>query len=609
MDDTSPFEPTVLGAMWKYKWVAILIVVATTGSAVTYALLSPLSYQAVSTLVIEDPRATSLFDIGNVQNPQRYVADQAAILSSVTVAERADKVDPTLGGPEPILDGLEVILDTTSNVIDVVFTADTPERAVASANAVTSAYAGIRTENASASFTAALDQLDNSIRDVEDQIDGLQNLIEAALGEDAPTDALGAQLSQSLARLVLLQDELPGATGTQLVEVRGEIDDVFRQLQTSLALANLQQQNPELTLLFEEQRQTVLRKADLLQRRDELSVESQLASNGIVVSSAATFADEVGVDLGRLGAFGLIFGALIAAGATYIIALQRRTFVDRSQPQMVLGVPILAEIPEFRSERIKGEVPVRSDPTSVAAESFRFIAAALDVEAEARQSDAKGNHLADPIAPLLRIFAVVSPSLGDGKTTVTANTALALARQGKRVLVIDGDFGHQKLSNLLTGGRPHEVGLTELVEDGLPFEYVAQRIPMGDRAELDLVGRGQAQVSAPDFFRSAGVKVFFEGIHDEYDIILVDTPPLLHVAYASQLVRYADRVLIVVGHGQNVAPTEELANRLAFLDTEIVGYAYNRAPLRAAKSGSEGSLRDVLGHSHSVTPSLSGENR
>ncbi len=601
MDDASPFEPTVLGAMWKYKWVTLLIVLATTGLALTYAYLSPVSHQAVSTLVIEDPRATSLFDIGNVQSPQRYVADQAAILGAGAVAERAAESDASFEGPEAILDGLDVIWDTNSNVIAVVFTAATAEDAVAGANSVTSAYAGIRTENASASFTAALDQLDNSITDVEAQIDDLQTLIRAALAEDTPTDALNTQMSQSLERLVLLQDDLPDATGTQLDEIRGEIDDVFQQLQTSLTLANLQQQNPELTLLFEEQRQTVFRKADLLQRRDELGVESQLASNGIVLASDATFAEEVGADPSRLGAVGVMLGVLLAAAATYLLALRRRTFADRAQPQLVLRVPLLAEVPDFRSERIKGELPVDSEPTSVAAESFRFIAAALDVEAEPELTDARGNHVADPLVPTIRIFAIVSPGLADGKTTITANTGLALARQGKRVLAIDADFGHQKLSNLLTGGRPHEVGLTELVEDELPFEYIVQRIPMGDRAVLDLVGRGQAQVSAPDFFRSAGVREFFEGIHDEYDIVLIDTPPLLHVAYASQLVRYADRVVIIVGHSQNVAPTEELANRLAFLETEVVGYVYNRAPLRAAMSGSEGSLRDVLGEARSTS--------
>ena len=90
---------------------------------------------------------------------------------------------------------------------------------------------------------------------------------------------------------------------------------------------------------------------------------------------------------------------------------------------------------------------------------------------------------------------------------------------------------------------------------------------------------------------------FFETVTEEYNLVVIDSPPLLHVAYASTLVRYVDRAVVVVIHGGNVARAKELADRLAFLETEVMGYVYSKAPLRDDMTRSEGSLKDVLGQS------------
>jgi hypothetical protein len=61
-------------------------------------------------------------------------------------------------------------------------------------------------------------------------------------------------------------------------------------------------------------------------------------------------------------------------------------------------------------------------------------------------------------------------------------------------------------------------------------------------------------------------------------------------------------VFIGVGHRQKVGPVEDLADRLAFLETEVLGYVYNNAPLRDNMTRSEGSLKDVLGETLRSNP-------
>jgi hypothetical protein len=186
----------------------------------------------------------------------------------------------------------------------------------------------------------------------------------------------------------------------------------------------------------------LVRRNDVTRRADELAVVARMEGTGIVIASPAAEAEEVGFDLRRAGAVGLVIGLLIAAAATHMMALRSRTFTNPRQPENVLGTHLLASVPSFRQEHERGALPVSTDPSSAAAESFHFVAGSLRS------------------APMGRgaVYAVVSGQTGDGKTVVAANSALAAARSGSRVLAIDADFGNQQLTTLLSSG-----------EDQIPF--------------------------------------------------------------------------------------------------------------------------------------------
>ena len=597
VEETLPFEPTVLGAMWRFRWLSLAVVVVVVAAAFGYGSTRPVAYRADATFVVEDPRASALFNFGAVQRPERYVANQAAILGSTAVAERVVAAVPEFADPAEVLAGLEVQWTTSSDQILLRFTADTPERAVAGANAVAEAYRELRREAVAASFTAATTQLEESIVEVDAQLADLQARIDAELGANPARAALERQFDDALARLADLQARLTEAEGEELATVRAALDDVLQQIQTLQVISGLERNRPELAALLEEQRRTAARKAELVSRKDELDVQSRLESTGISLYAPAIDAVPVGVDLRRVIAAGVVLGVLAAAGLSYLLALRRRTFVDRTQPELVLRAPLLAEVPDFAAEKIATELPVRSHPASASAEAFRFVAAALDVGAGI---SAEGRRV-DP-AEGTRSVAFTSARLGDGKTVVAANTALAAARRRSRVLVVDADFGDQRLAGLLTGGNPPTVGLTDLVEHDQALSEVVYRVTLGDGVHLHLLARGSVPVTAPDFFRSAATRTAFETIRELYDLIIVDTPPLLQVAYTSSVLRLTDRMVAVVPHESPVSAAEELADRLDFLGVAVVGYVYNRAPLRDDVIRGVGSMKDVLGETTPAGP-------
>jgi receptor protein-tyrosine kinase len=196
-----------------------------------------------------------------------------------------------------------------------------------------------------------------------------------------------------------------------------------------------------------------------------------------------------------------------------------------------------------------------------------------------------------------------------GKSTLLANLALAAAREGNRVLLVDADFGNQDLSALLTGSAASTSGgLTDVISAGLPFTQAIRSIDVGADGVLSLLSRGRQPVVAADLLRSPKVKQLFDTVREEFDLVLVDAPPLLQVAYASTLAAYVDGAMVIVGHGESTVMIEETRTRLALIGVDVFGYVYNRSPLRREMTVSEGSMTDILGDLGAVPeePPLSG---
>ena len=237
-------------------------------------------------------------------------------------------------------------------------------------------------------------------------------------------------------------------------------------------------------------------------------------------------------------------------------------------------------MPDFTLEGIKSSLPVTQAPTSASAEAFRFAAAAVDIRASAAGA---------------KSLMMVSATLASGKTTAAANTAIAAAREGLRVLVIDADFGNQELTSLFLGEEQPDAGITEVVAGIVPLDQAVRQIVVTDDRSLFLLWRGRQPVEAANFFRTEDTQRFFAEVKDQFDLVIIDGPPLLQVAYASTLVRYVDAVVAIVAHNSRVGEMEEFADRLHFIETPAIGYIYTKAPLRAEMTASEGSMKDILG--------------
>jgi len=588
-------EPTLFSAAWRYKWLVVLTTVVALALGIAYTVLRPTSttYTARASLVVQ--ATGSGLDLGTSGNPQRFVGNQVEILRSAAVVQLASQIagqqdSPLQLTPADISKGLRIESSTSSDLIDVVFTyPDDADLAIGGANAVVDAYKQLVASEKTAVSKAALKRIDAELSTLDDQAQTLAGQITARINQDTTLTALQTEYQDALKEIVDLQAEAQSADAARLAEIRTRLSDLRNLINTYQAVRGIGRNDPELDALQAEQDQIVARRDALIERRDTISVDAELSPDVVAFSSpASSAAPSADSGPGRTVAVALMLGLAAGIGIAYLLASRRRVFHDRMEPELIIGVPLLADIPDFAQEGLTTLLPVRDEPRSASAEAFRFAAASLELKMN--RQDVKS-------------LAIISPTLGAGKSTVLANIALAAVRQGNKVLLIDADFGNQALTTLLAGDEgTREPGLTEVMSGGLTISQAIRSIEVGPDLLISLLSRGRQPVAAADLLRSEGARTLFTTAKEEYDMVLVDAPPLLQVAYASTIAGLVDAVLVLVAHEGSAAQLEEAYARLGLIGVSSLGYVYNSSPLRREMTVSEGSTADVLGNMRHLDP-------
>jgi Mrp family chromosome partitioning ATPase/capsular polysaccharide biosynthesis protein len=597
IDDIAALEqPSIIAAMWRYRWLVVLLVAILIGLGFVFQAVVPAGFQATAEIVVEDPRTSALFSPSEIRaptagsTPQRYVADQVEILRGSQVAgvasDYARDVESVEISSDEFLDKTSISSSRESNQIKVSFTADTPDRARIGANSIVEAYRSVRTAELRATANDAVRQIGLEEDKLNEALNELRFQIESIRASDEVRSALDAKFEEDLATFDRLQGALDVLNAQDPLSeaaaaVRLQLDDVLQDFQTFEVISRIQQRDPELQALAAQQDQAINELADLSGRANSILIAVELQGAGITSGSLArTPKETTGSGPVRILAASIVLGLALAAAISYFLASRRRAFGSRTLPELVLNAPLLAEVPDFTLEGIKSALPVTQAPTSASAEAFRFAAAAVDIRASAAGA---------------KSLMMVSGTLGSGKTTAAANTAIAAAREGLRVLVIDADFGNQELTGMFLGEEQPAAGITEVVAGMVPLKEAVRQVVVTEDRSLFLLWRGRQPVEAANFFRTEDTQKFFAEVKEQFDLVIIDGPPLLQVAYASTLVRYVDAVVPIVAHNSRVGELEEVADRLHFIETPAIGYIYTKAPLRAEMTASEGSMKDILG--------------
>ena len=577
------FEPTVAGAAWQYRWLVLLLAVAFAGLGWLYGSGND-SYTATSSLGVEDPRVSNLFTVGFDATPDRYVRSQAEIVSSRVVAARAVELGAEADPPvettvEHILnEALSVDAATDSDQITISYAGTTAYEAITMANAISTAYQQVGRDAATAAFDAAVLGLDSQITELTTQVRDVEDQVRDLDASDSSALALEAQLQTAISKLLVFEPSSPSATLDQLTENAARLDEIRLEIETLQTALAKQDTSISRQSLLDQRDDLRQRLTGLQEVRDQREVDAQLSTSGVVFSDPAAVAESGNIGIPVLGGF--LFGVIIGSAIAFPLSRSRRRFGSRVEPQRALGSPLISDVPNFLDERLSTNLPVVEAPGSVSAEAFRFVSTAIAVQRDRVEST----------EPAFQTVVVTSALISAGKTTVVANSAFAAALSGSKVLVVDADFTSQELTRILIGSVAPRHGLADLIQGKTSLEDATVSVNMEGAGSVDLLSSGTPDVAAADLLSLPSVARVFREWGEQYDLILVDAPPILSVAYSTSLVRLADRVIVVTAHGHDYSSTQDLRYQLDMIGTPMLGYIYNFAPLRAEMTLVAGSM-------------------
>jgi Mrp family chromosome partitioning ATPase/uncharacterized protein involved in exopolysaccharide biosynthesis len=582
-------EPALLSSVWRHRW----LVLQTVGVVFLLALAFQLvgsdeeTYEATTNVVIQEPMTSTDATGAGVIDNERYIASQLEILRSPLVAEAASGIVSDAGHEvtvDDLVDSVEIVATPESPLVTITATAPSPEIAMAYANAMAEGYREVTQRQTTATSEAQIERIDAQVAGIDERLGEITAQLSGLISDDPAVVSLRVQAQESIGAIASLQTELLGLTGDEAVEIRERIEDHRQRIAVYAEVVANSPVSPDQQALVEEQARQVDRRATLLTLRDEIAVDAGLAPDAIALVQPATEAERLdGIGLPRVLAVAIILGLAIGAALAYFLDLKRKTMTRRSEPEALLGVQLLADVPDFELESLESVVPVRDHPRSAAAEAYRFTATSVAAKARSQA---------------LTSILVASSTLGQGKTTTVVNMAIAAAVHGRSVMVVDGDFGNQEASRLLLGeAHMRDPGVTDVIEGATSIAAASQRVDLGNGVGLWVMPRGTRPTLAASAFQSDQARQLFGELTESYDLVLIDCPPLLQVAYASMLADLAEGLVVVIQHGAREAELIDLRGRLDLIGKPVLGYVYNRSPLRREMTMSEGSMMDILGDS------------
>src|SRR5437763_2080843 len=193
------------------------------------------------------------------------------------------------------------------------------------------------------------------------------------------------------------------------------------------------------------------------------------------------------------------------------------------------------------------------------------------------------------------VFAVTSASPGDGKTSLTLALGLSFAASGSRTLLIDCDLVGAGLTARLDMSGPD--GILEAMANRDLLPHVRQT----DIADLAMLPVGQAQAHHAGMFSPQALRRLLVEAKKHFEIILIDSGPVLGSIEATPVCAAADGVILCVSRGQQRPVVEKAMQHLTSIGAKFAGVVFNRAQARDfARSISGISLRSIARHQQST---------
>jgi capsular exopolysaccharide synthesis family protein len=258
--------------------------------------------------------------------------------------------------------------------------------------------------------------------------------------------------------------------------------------------------------------------------------------------------------------FGVAAGLLLGIAFAVIRTLVWHTVRSSSDIARITTVPIVGEIVTTRKDQtLPGSI--LKDHMGIEAESMRSFAANLSFLTMGDE---------------LRSFVVTSAAPQESKSSIASSLALILAESGKRVLLVDADLRHPSLGGLTQ--LESSIGLTNVLMGEVPLDVAVQRWGFDN---LHALTAGSIPPNPSQLLASKLMRSFISDATGEYDIVIVDSAPLLSVTDAKWLANMTDGALLVTRYKRTSSRSlRKVVESMEASSVNVLGVVLTRLPRR-----------------------------
>ena len=228
---------------------------------------------------------------------------------------------------------------------------------------------------------------------------------------------------------------------------------------------------------------------------------------------------------------GSAFVASTVLGVLLVLLLEQLDsgFRGREQVEAATGVTVLGMVPRLRSGWFSSAEPhddILERPNTVLSEAFRTLRTAL---------------LLSNVDHPPRTVLITSSVPGEGKTTTALALARTAAKHSQKCIIIDGDMRHPSLQRAF--GVDNDVGLIDYLSRDMPLEEIVQ---VDFKSGAHYILAGQTVPHSTDLLGSEKMRGLLAALSDVYDLVVVDTPPVLALSDTLVLLRSVDKTIFLV---------------------------------------------------------------
>jgi succinoglycan biosynthesis transport protein ExoP len=315
----------------------------------------------------------------------------------------------------------------------------------------------------------------------------------------------------------------------------GELRKVFIVNKSRLdSLPRLEQQQLQLQrqlMVAQTTYQELLRQFQLVQ-----VMENQNVGNARIISEALVPEIAVSPKKPLNLALGGFLGLLLGAGTALLLESMNQTLKNIEEANRFLGFPLLGTIPQYGEKKRKNtvveglqEVPLLDQPYSPVSTSLEMLNTNLGFTISDKE---------------LQVILVTSSTSGEGKSFVAANLAVAASHVGKRVLLIDCDMRRPRQHRIWE--IPNLLGMSNILAGQNELEPAIHTV----FSNVDMLPAGKIPPNPVTLLDSQRMADLIEEARQDYDFVVIDSPPLTAVTDPLIIGKFADGLLLVVRPGR-----------------------------------------------------------